>query len=535
MSIRSTAEQALAGARFFLRVPFFLRRPVQLAEARAMLRDGLARRADRLVDRIRRDVFGRPGSVYHRLFRQAGIEIGDVERLVASDGPEDALRKLFQAGIYLSVDEFKGRVPIRRGSLRLEARPEELRSPRAAYHLPASSGGSRSAGTPVLIDLAFVRACAANWLVCMDVWGGLGWKVVDWETPGAGARFRLLKFACAGRTPVAWFSPVNPDDPSLPPIVRWSTDVLRAAAALSARPMPAPHFAPASDPLPVARSLRDQLRRGATPLLFGFPGPAVRLALAAGKRGVDIAGARFQLTGEPITAARRATIERQGGAVIPRFGTVECGAIGYGCPNGDAPDEVHLLQNMHVIIQAGDNDAALPPEALLITNLHPQSPFLMLNVSMGDQARLRRRDCGCPWSRLGLDITLAEIRSFEKLTGAGVTFLGTDVVRILEETLPARFGGAPTDYQLVEGEGPAGEPLLWLVVHPEVGPLEEPEVVEFFLGELARLAPHAGMMAQRWRDARVVRLQRRAPAVSQAGKILHLHTLRRPEPSPTSH
>jgi hypothetical protein len=270
-------------------------------------------------------------------------------------------------------------------------------------------------------------------------------------------------------------------------------------------------------------------------MLFGFPGPVVRLCLAAGERGIDIAGARFLLAGEPITAARRATVDRHGGNVIPRYGTVECGAIGYGCPNGEAPDEVHVLENMHGLIAAGDNGAGLPAEALLITSLHPQSPFLMLNVSMGDQAQMRRRDCGCPWSRLGLTTTLVHIRSFEKLTGAGVTFLGAELVRILEETLPARFGGAPTDYQLVEQEGPAGEPLLWLVVHPEVGRLEEREVVEFFLGELAQLAPHAAMMAERWRDAGVVHLERRSPVVSPAGKILHLHTRRRPEPPAAGH
>jgi len=514
-------------ARFALRVPFFLRRPVSLPEAHAMLREGLAHRADRLLDRIRRDVFERPESVYHRLFRHAGLEFGDVESLLRRDGVEETLRTLFRAGIYLSVDEFKGRAAIRRGSLHLEVKPEDLRSPRAAYHLPASSGGSRSGGTPVLIDLHFVRACAANWLICAEAWNGLGWEVIDWETPGAGARFRLLKFACAGRVPAAWFSPVNPDDPSVPPVVRWSTDLLRAAASLSGRSIPAPHFAPVSDPLPVARSLACRLGSGVVPMLFGFPGPVVRLCLAAAERGIDIAGARFLLAGEPITAARRATVERLGGIVIPRYGTIECGAIGYGCPDGQAPDEVHLLENMHALIAAGDNAAGLPCEALLITSLHPQSPFLMLNVSMGDQAQMRRRDCGCPWARLGLHTTLAEIRSFEKLTGAGVTFLGAEVVHILEETLPARFGGAATDYQLVEEEGPAGEPLLWLVIHPEVGPLDEREAVEFFLGAMAQLAPHAGVMVERWRDAGVVRIARRAPSVSPAGKILHLHTLRR--------
>lgn len=107
---------------------------------------------------------------------------------------------------------------------------------------------------------------------------------------------------------------------------------------------------------------------------------------------------------------------------------MENGAIGYGCVNAREPDKVHLLANMHALIQAGGAgpDAGLPREALLITNLHPYSPYLMVNVSMGDQAVLRRRDCGCPWASLGLETTLAEIRSFEKLTGYGVTFPGKE-------------------------------------------------------------------------------------------------------------
>jgi hypothetical protein len=52
-----------------------------------------------------------------------------------------------------------------------------------------------------------------------------------------------------------------------------------------------------------------------------------------------------------------------------------------------------------------------------------------------------------------------------------MTFLDTDVIRVLEEELPARFGGTPTDYQLLEEEADDGQPRLQLLVHPRVGPL----------------------------------------------------------------
>ena len=34
----------------------------------------------------------------------------------------------------------------------------------------------------------------------------------------------------------------------------------------------------------------------------------------------------------------------------------------------------------------------------------------------------------------------------EKLNAGGMTFLDTDIVRLLERDLPARFGGGPTDF-----------------------------------------------------------------------------------------
>ena len=132
----------MAGARFFARLPLYLRRQItpQIARETQALR--LQQRAQRLLERFRLDVYGRRGSVFHELLRHAGCEYGDIDAGVQRDGVESTMARLFAAGVYLTVDEFKGRKPVVRGTLRIEAGPQRLRSPQAAYHMPASSGGA---------------------------------------------------------------------------------------------------------------------------------------------------------------------------------------------------------------------------------------------------------------------------------------------------------------------------------------------------------------------------------------------------------
>lgn len=516
-------QQLAAGAQFFLRLPAYLRRPLTIEQARASLADRLGGRNEAFVDRLRRDVFAKPAGPYAKLLRHAGCELGDLEASVAKDGLEDTLTRLFHAGVYLTVDEFKGRKPAKRGSLTVEARPELLQSPRAALHLPARSGGSRGQGTPVLTDLAFIRTCAGNAAIALASRGGLDWVKADWESPGAGLRFRTVKYAGFGKPTAATFSQIDPA--SVEPYYLWNLRLLRWAGALAGRPIPWPTFAPLSNPAPLADWLVRTLRSGGTPHVFTFPGSAVILAQWAKQHGYDISGAWFTISGEPITAARLRTIRSAGCHVIPRYGTLESGAIGYGCLHSAHADDLHVLTDMHALIHAGERgaDAGLPPKALLMTALHPRSPFVMLNLSMGDQAEMGARKCGCPLEAEGWERRIWNIRSFEKLTCGAVTFDGAVLIPVLEERLPARFGGAPTDYQLAEAQQDDGEPVLELVVHPRVGRLDPAEVSEEFLAALSARSASDGVMIRRWRDAGTLRVVRREPSTTRSGKISYLH------------
>ena len=517
----------VVGARMVHRLPSFLRHPIAPDEARAIVRDRLERREADFLALVRRAIFQRADSPYRQLLRLAGCEEGDLERLVRREGVEGALRSLFREGVYLTVDEFKGRRPVVRGNATISADSERLRNPTSAAHVPNRTGGSRSRGTPVPMDLAFIRDFAVNTCLLMEARGGREWLKANWEVPGGGALYHVLMYSGFGAPQVRWFSQIDPGAPDLPARYRWSPRVMRWASLLAGVPLPAPEHVPIEAPLPIADWALSVRRADQTPHFYTFPSSAVRLAQAALDAGRDLEGVQFLVGGEPVTPARLGAIRRAGAEALPGYGSIEGGVYGYGCLRPAASDDVHLLQDLQAIIQAGPGGShGLPPDAILVTALSRNVPFVFLNVSMGDQAVVDRRRCGCSLESLGWTTHLHSIRSFEKLTAGGMTFLDTDVIRVLEEALPARFGGSPSHYQLLEEETEDGRPQLRLLVHPSLGPLDPSAVAEAFLSAIEAGPGAQRVMGLHWRHANYLGVEHRVPLITPSAKILHLHVRR---------
>jgi len=163
-------------------------------------------------------------------------------------------------------------------------------------------------------------------------------------------------------------------------------------------------------------------------------------------------------------------------------------------------------------------------DSYLFTSLLYESPKLLLNVGMGDFGDLDAEDCNCGFGELGFDTCLSNIRSYEKLTGEGVTFVDTDFVRIIEKELPESFGGKSTDYQLVEEEDSRGFTHLQLLVSPRVGQVNEGQVLDKFMMLLKRGEASPESWAQSgtemWRQSNMVRIRRDFPVCTPSGKIL---------------
>ena len=149
----------------------------------------------------------------------------------------------------------------------------------------------------------------------------------------------------------------------------------------------------------------------------------------------------------------------------------------------------------------------------------------MLNVESDDYGELEHRDCGCMMSRLGYRQHLHSIRSWEKLTSEGMNFIRADLVQLVEEVLPRRFGGAATDWQLAEDEVD-GLPRVEIIASPRLGLLDDATVVGAVIGHLNAAPGGSGDYGQRWHEAGTLRVTRREPYATGASKILALHALK---------
>ena len=521
-------DDLLIGIRFLRGFPGFLRHPIEPPRAREILARRFRERQDDFLTLVREGVYRRPGSPYRRLLAAAGCEYGDLERLVRRDGVDGALQELLRHGVYVTLDEFKGRRPIVRGATSFTADPTQFRNPLSGSHVAFPSGGSRGKATPILFDFAFIRDLSVNTCVVLGELDGFGWTRACWDLPGSGVMIRVLDLASQGLRLDRWFSYVDPALPGLPRRYRWSFRTMCWGSRLAGRPIPHPvHVAP-DDPLPIARWMTSVLRAGGTPHLLTYATSAVRLSQAALGAGLDLHGARIWVGGEPLTPARAASIRQSGAAPWTRYATMESGAIAAGCLDPEASDDVHVYEDLHAVIQPDPVEPGdtFPPDALLISAIRPTAPLLLINASTGDRAVRSKRACGCPLERRGWTTHLRAVRSFEKLTAGGMTFLDAHVVQVLEETLPARFGGGPTDYQLLEDETAEGHPRLRLLVHPRLAGIDPDGVARVFLEALGTGSAPERMMERVWQDSAFVTVERSVPRVTAAGKIQHVHVER---------
>jgi hypothetical protein len=448
-----------------------------------------------------------------------------VERLVRGEGVEGALRALFRSGIYLTSGELKGRQPVVRGRLSFVVNPDRMRNPALTTHLSGQSTGTGGARTPVRIDLAHVWDQVVDLRLFIEARGDASSVHAVWAVPGGWAASLLLRLSGCGLVPARWFTQIDPTADGLHPRYRWSARTLVWGGRMLGVPLPVPRHVPIDAPMPIVRWMVDTLAAGRIPHLWTYASSATRICQAAASAGIDIRGARFSVSGEPVTAARLGAVRQTGAEIAPRYGASDCGQIGFGCLAPEFPDEVHWLSDLHAVIQPPDDGSTpeLPRRLLFMTSLRPTARSILLNASLGDQGTLMERTCGCPFEGEGWRLHVHSIRSDEKVTAAGMKFSDAELIRVLEDVLPARFGGAATHYQLVEQETSEGQSRLRLLVHPSVGPLDPGLVADTFLGAIGRGSGVERIMELAWREADVLRVERRAPMSTATGKILHLH------------
>ncbi|HVN27323.1 MAG TPA: hypothetical protein VMT64_02495, partial [Candidatus Binataceae bacterium] len=126
---------------------FELARTPAISDPVASLRHNLENRDANFLDLVARTIYPSPQNPYCRMLLNAQCEFPDLEREVRREGLERTLKRLQEAGVYLTHDEFKGKAPIVRDGRLIEADAHSFDNPLISAKIEARSGGSRSAGT----------------------------------------------------------------------------------------------------------------------------------------------------------------------------------------------------------------------------------------------------------------------------------------------------------------------------------------------------------------------------------------------------
>jgi hypothetical protein len=517
-------------ARFAWGLRGFLRHTITLEEAKAIVRQRMEERESNFLRLVEKGIFGYPRSPYLPLLKLAQVELGDIQNMVRDKGLEDTLRALREAGVYVTFEEFKGRKPIVRNGQIIPVQARDFDNPYLRHYYEGESGGTTGAGTRIVIDLEHLSAQAPHMILARKAHGLLNVPAAIWlgvlpDGSGLAGILRALSFE---KETARWFSPVVSQDSRSALKHRLAMWYVITMGRLYGAFIPWPELVRLDQAAFVARWMAEMLQVHGACLLTGHVSKALRVCVAAQEAGLDLAGAVFWGGGEPPTPAKVQRITQTGARWIPGYYISEAGVVGQGCAQPTDTNDIHLFRDAFVLTQHPRQVPGLEitVQAFYFTTLLPTAPKLMLNAESDDYGLIESRSCGCLLESHGFTEHVRHIRSFRKLTGEGVTLVGGEMIHILEEVLPARFGGSPLDYQLLEEEDEHGFTRLSLLVSPKIELTDEATVIEVVLESLNQGSVAAALAQATWDQAKTLQVKRMNPILTSRGKLMPLHSKR---------
>lgn len=525
---KSKFKEIATKFRFIFGLRNFLREKTNIDEAITILRKRRSLREENFLKVLKKGVFGYSRSPYLPLFKLSGISYEDVERMVAGKGLEGTLKVLKEKGVYFTIEEFKGKKPVVRDGTTFTVSDRDFDNPYVASSYERRSGATRSAGTKIEMNFDFLAEIGVTRALIMDL-GGLrdaAHVIVRPVHPYGVGMIYMLQLGKYGIYPKRWISPVKEKGLGFSLRSRLGVRLVFLLGSLFGEKFPMPEFFSSRGIQDAARGIAALLRTHRKCCVCANVSTSVRLCLAAKAIGVDLSGVEFHGCGEPLTAAKKMAVEAVGARYVLYYAFTEVGLAGSLCFKPSQIDDIHVFDDFVILMSYKKKVQESWVDALLVTTLLPSAPKVLLNVESGDYGILENRNCGCPYDEFGYHQHIHHIRSFEKLTGEGMTFYGSDLIRIMEDVLPANFGGTYLDYQLIEEEGPHGLARVIIHVSPRVSAFDEKKLVAVLIDELKKGNDSQKVMAQAWFEAGTVQVRRKDPILTKEGKLYPLHIIK---------
>ncbi|MBD3240633.1 MAG: hypothetical protein GF331_08625, partial [Chitinivibrionales bacterium] len=151
-----------------------------LEEARTLIAQRIARRGENFLNLVRKGIFEYQRSPYLRLLAASGITFRDIKKWTENDGIEATLTRLRNEEVYITVDEFKGKCPVRRGTEEFMCREGDFDNPFLSAAYEVRSGATRSAGTRIRIDFDYLVQRSLYDAFLLDTHACLTAPIANW-------------------------------------------------------------------------------------------------------------------------------------------------------------------------------------------------------------------------------------------------------------------------------------------------------------------------------------------------------------------
>lgn len=508
--------------RFITGFPRFIRQTMDEESARTIMSQRLRNREENFLRLARATVFDYATSPYLPLLKDAGCTLGDLETLVTKDGLDAALTKLETSGVRVTFAEFKGRSPLVRGGKTIEIDDSSFDNPLNFQSISSQTTGSTGKPTRANLELGQITALAPARMLSQVANGVFGRPTIVYRAglPSSAAISNILTGIMVGNPVRRWFSPVSSKDIKAPLRFRIADGMMPILTRASGKPFPRMEVVPTRDAVLVARAARRLADEEGSCLVRCAVSTSFTVAIASIDDGIDLTGVAFMGAAEPPSDAKVKGIRASGATYVTNYAMNEAGMIGAGCPNGIDQTDVHFMRDSLAVVPASRqiDGAGETSIGFAFTSLLPTAPKILINVDSDDHGILEERSCGCLFDELGFTQHIRQVRSTAKLTGRGVTLVATDIVRVIEEVLPSRFGGTPQDYQLVEEEDSNGRTMLTLLVSPTIPISDERAPAIALYDALAAGRPGASFSGAILRGGEAVRVRREKPVPNARGK-----------------
>jgi len=500
----------------------FLKSPMTLEQAKSDIRKRMDNRESNFLTLAKKLIYENQYSPYRKLLLWVGCEYKDLEENVRHLGIENTLEKLRDEGVYLSLEEFKGKIPICRNGLTLETIQTDFDNPfLMGKSIQGSTSGSRSTGTRVMYDWNFLAEESANELMLFETHGLSNAPLVLWlpGLPGLSGILNLLINIKFRRLPEKWFSHLGDGMVGNSLKNRLFIEYLALCCRMFGLCMPRPEFTNVRSAIKVAEWVERTKKHKGMSVVRTYTSSAVHIVQAAIEKGIDISGSVIFTGGEPLTERRYRFIESAGVKVYPRYAATETGLIGASCGNVNFPDDMHIYTDRLAIIQRlcktviGGHSV----NSYLFTSLSLNTGKVLLNTDIGDFGRINTKPCSCLFGDLGMNVHVSEVRSYDKLTGEGMTLLGSELDEIVGEMIE-NAGGGPDDYQFWETQDSEDLSKLIIAISPEIQNLNEKDFIDAILEKLNSIG--SNITSQIWRQADTLQVVRAYPELTKGHKML---------------